>query len=67
MTAMRSAPEIQAMILTLERFNQAAEQAIRAGRDIEENMGVFNGNAKLLCALRWTLGEETMSHTVRTP
>jgi hypothetical protein len=56
---MRSPSEVNDLIDTLERLNQAA---LREQDD--EHFAIFNHNSQLLCALRWVTGEDTIRHSL---
>lgn len=62
---MRSEKEIQAMISLFKRNNASIEKQLLKLRNDAEGFdtlaALFNDNAKLLCALTWVLGENTIT------
>lgn len=61
---MRTEAEVRAMVGRFERFNDKHLQRICSGvteEDCGEVAVVFNSNSSMLCALRWVLGEDTIS------
>ncbi len=59
---MRTQSEVREMLNTYRDHNDAiAEQIGKAASDeIDELCNIFNSNAKILCALQWVMGEDTI-------
>ena len=62
---MRSEQEVAKLVATLERHNEVLEKQMAGlttdGEAFDESAGAFNSNAKLLCALYWVLGNNTIN------
>src|SRR5574340_240670 len=63
--AVRSEKEIQEMVSVLERHNTSLGQTLFSmrsdGEAFDDVAAIFNDNGKLLCALKWVLGENTIT------
>ncbi len=61
---MRTKEEVQHLIVLLERFQVAHLANINSG-NTDESMAAFNNNSTMLCALRWVMGEDTITSQVK--
>ncbi len=55
---MRTQEEVQSLHEKLEMINRGI---CAAAEYDDESLMVFNGNSRLLCALKWVLGEDTIT------
>ena len=57
---MRTEGEVKRKLDALERINSA----ITARRGMtDEDIYQFNNNARIICALQWVMGKDTLRHT----
>jgi hypothetical protein len=55
---MRTQIEVQSLHDKLETFNRRISDS---GKYDDDSMAAFNNNSGLLCALKWVLGEDTIT------
>ena len=58
---MRTNDEVLALVTKLEKHNSIIDRQLRDNTADDGCFAAYNSNSMLLCALRWVLGEDTIT------